>query len=536
MNTTAQFISYSSTGVFSTIISDYISGNALLKPFYNHPASIDGIKSAIENRKKYLTNRKVLTDVLKKQYTDVTLTTKQQLNIEQLNNQNCFTITTAHQPNIFTGHLYFIYKILHTIKLAEELQEQIPGNHFVPVYYMGSEDADLEELGEVTIKGKKYVWETKQTGAVGRMKIDKAFIALIDAIEGQLSVELFGNEIISLLRKTYTLHKSIEKATFELVNELFAEYGLVILLPDNAVLKKLFAPIIHKELKELFSHKAVAETMSIFPEQYKVQAAGRELNLFYLKDNTRERIEKVNGQWSIVNSSVKFDEHSIFEELETHPEDFSPNVILRPVFQELVLPNIVFIGGGGELAFWLELKKVFEAVGVPYPVMVLRNSFMIVPEKAVKKMQSLNMVPVDFFRSSAQLMEQIVKKYSSRQLNFSAEKTRLADVYKTIQTTAAEADISLQKHVDALYTIAAKKITRLEKKMYAAEKKKYEAEQRQIEKIKSLLFPFGNLQERVDNVMPYYAEYGSAFINMLYKNSTGLQQEFCIITAVDTGK
>ena len=534
MNTTAQFISYSSTGFFSTIISDYISGNVLLKPFYNHSASIDGIKSAIENRKKYPTNRKALTDVLKKQYSDVTLRTKQQLNIEQLNNENCFTITTAHQPNIFTGHLYFIYKILHTIKLAEELQEQIPGNHFVPVYYMGSEDADLEELGEITIKDKKYVWETEQTGAVGRMKIDKAFIALIDAIEGQLSVEPFGNEIISLVRKTYTLHTSIEKATFELVNELFGEYGLVILLPDNEALKKLFAPIIHKELKEQFSYKAVAETMRIFPEQYKVQAAGRELNLFYLKDNTRERIVKEGSKFKV--QSLKFSETELFQELESFPERFSPNVILRPVFQELVLPNIVFIGGGGELAYWLELRKVFEAVDMPYPVMVLRNSFMFVAEKTVNKMQSLGMAPADFFRSAAQLMGQIVKKYSSQQLNFSEEKNRLADVYKTIQTTAAAADISLEKHVDALYAIAAKKITRLEKKMYSAEKKKYEAEQRQIEKIKRMLFPFGNLQERVDNIMPYYAEYGSAFINMLYKNSTGLKQEFCIITAVDSGK
>ncbi len=533
MNTTAQFIPYSSTGFFSTIISDYISGNELLKSFYSHPVSIDGIKLAIEDRKKFASNRKVLTEVLNKQYADQNISTQQQLNIHQLNNENCFTITTAHQPNIFTGHLYFIYKILHTIKLAEELQQQIPGNFFVPVYYMGSEDADLEELGEVTINGKKYIWETKQTGAVGRMKIDRYFITIIDAIEGQLSVEPYGKEIISFIKKIYTLHKTIEQATFELVNELFAAYGLLILLPDNALLKKEFAPIITKELKEQFSHKAVSKTMRFFPAAYKVQAAGRETNLFYLKDDSRERIEKVNAEWSIVNSPVRFEEHSILEELKINPERFSPNVILRPVFQELVLPNIIFIGGAGELAYWMELKKVFEAVAVPFPVMVLRNSFMIVPQKATKKIKGLNMAVVDFFKPTDFLMEQVVKKHSAQQLNFSEEKNILSQLYKTIQEVAAAADASLLNHVDALHKGAAKKIAQLEKKIYKAEKKKFETQHRQVEKIKNLLFPGGNLQERVDNILPYYARYGRGFIDTLYKNSLALQQEFTILTETE---
>src|SRR5882762_9283056 len=164
MNTTAQLLPYSNTDFFSTIITDYISGSNLLQPFYKHSVTIEGIKAAIEERKKYSTNRKALVAVLQKQYAGFTLTAKQQFNIEQLNNENCFTITTAHQPNIFTGHLYFIYKILHTVKLAEELTLKMPGSNFVPVYYMGSEDADLEELGHIFINGEKQEWQTGQTG------------------------------------------------------------------------------------------------------------------------------------------------------------------------------------------------------------------------------------------------------------------------------------------------------------------------------------------------------------------------------------
>ncbi len=526
----AQQIPYAVSKAFSSIATDYVAQASVLQPFYEHHPNLQGLKNAIAARKKIKTNRAVLVSQLKKQYEGLALTSKLEANIESLLNENTFSITTAHQPNIFTGHLYFIYKILHAIKLAEELQTQISDCNFVPVYYMGSEDADLEELGEVTINEKKYTWETKQVGAVGRMKVDKNFVALIDAIEGQLLVEPFGAEIMALVRKAYTLDKTIEQATFEMVHALFAGYGLVVLLPDNATLKREFIPIVRKELEEQFSNKAVTETMGKFPAEYKVQAAGREINLFYLKDDSRERIEQENGQWTVVNNAVKFGEADMMDELENHPERFSPNVILRPVFQELILPNIAFIGGGGELAYWLELKKVFAAVGVPYPVLVLRNSFMVVNKKNADRIKALQMDIVDFFKPTHVLMLQLVKQSSALKLDLTEEKKELELLYEKIKKAAVAVDATLQQHTGNLLVKADKKLAQLEKKMLVAEKKKFEAQQRQVEKIKAGLFPSDNLQERVDNMMPYYAKYGASFIDMLYEHSTGLQQEFCIVT------
>ena len=525
----SQQIPYAQTKAFSSIVTDYLAGAPGLKPFYAHQPGLDGIKDAIAFRKKFSTNRSVLVNQLKVQYAGIPAPEKVLANIELLLQENTFTITTAHQPNIFTGHLYFIYKILHAIKLADELTAQITGCNFVPVYYMGSEDADLEELGVVNIDGKKYLWQTEQTGAVGRMKIDKAFITLMDAIEGRLLVEPFGKEILSLVRSVYSLNKTIEQATFELINELFASYGLVVLLPDNAVLKNEFAPIIRKELLEQFSAAAVTESMSGFPVEYKVQAAGRETNLFYLRDNIRERIEKVNGQWLIVNTNIKFDEQSILRELQINPERFSPNVILRPVFQELILPNIAFIGGGGELAYWLELKKVFEAVAMPYPVLILRNSFMLVNKKISQKMEALKISVTDFFKPTHEVMNQLVKQLSDTQLQLTEEKKNLGDIYEKIKRVAAIADHTLEQHTDALLVKALKKIEQLEKKMLLAEKKKFEAQQRQVEFIKTQLFPSGSLQERTDNMMSCYAAYGKAFIQNIYEHSQGLHQQFCIM-------
>ena len=525
-----EYIPYKSTGAFSAIAVDYVAAAEKLKPFYEHQPNVDGVKNAIKQREQTATDRLGLVQQLRQQYAAMPASETVQSNIDLLLQENTFTITTAHQPNIFTGHLYFIYKVLHAIKLAEELAVQIPGCNFVPVYYMGSEDADLEELGEVSINGKKYVWETEQQGAVGRMKIDKAFLNLVDGIDGQISVEPFGTEIMGMVRKAYTIGKTVELATFQFVHDLFESYGLVILLPDNAALKQQFSSIAKRELTEQFSSKAVASTMETFPEDYKIQAAGRELNLFYLLEDSRERIEKVGKYWQVVNSDIRFTEEQLMMELEQFPERFSPNVILRPVFQELVLPNVAFIGGGGELAYWLELKAVFAAAGVPYPVLVLRNSFMFINKKVGDKIAALKLATVDVFKATNELMSDLVTRASALQLNLLAERAELSQLYEKIKTVSTTVDVSLHRHVAALHTHADKKLAALEKKILLAEKKKFEAQERQLIKIKAVLRPNDGLQERVDNIIPYYALYGKDFIQLLYTHSTGFQQQFCIIS------
>lgn len=529
MNSTASHISYDSTGFFSKMVADYIAADKKLQPFYTHPVSIEGIKTAIEERKQYLTDRKLLTNVLLEQYKNITLTDKQQFNLTQLNSVNTFTITTAHQPNIFTGPLYFIYKILHAIKLAAQLKMELPEYDFVPVYYMGSEDADLAELNHIFINGEKHEWKTEQTGAVGRMKVDKALRKMIEEISGELSVYPFGNEIIQMLKDSYQDGATIEQATFNLVNKLFAEYGLLILLPDNSVLKNAFASVIKKELSEQFSAKAVAETVAAFPGEYKVQASGRDINLFYLLDDKRERIEFIDSTFNIQHSKSEFSETELIKELEQYPQRFSPNVILRPVFQELILPNIAFIGGGGEIAYWLELKKVFEAVGVPYPLLIVRNSFLFIPYELNALKEKLQFNTIDLFRSEVELLNELVKRDSSVQLSLEKEKIALADLYAAIKSAASKIDSTLAEHTEALKIAAVKRIDALEKKMLRAEKRKFETEQRQLHKIKSHLFPNNNLQERVESITLYYAKYGKNFIKMLEENSKGLEQEFCVL-------
>ncbi|MEJ7586100.1 MAG: bacillithiol biosynthesis cysteine-adding enzyme BshC [Ferruginibacter sp.] len=529
MDLTASYISYGDTRYFSKIVLDYLAQAPSIQPFYRHPVSLEGIKASITARQGIATDRQLLVDVLQKQYASVPVSESVAKNIGLLQNDNTFTLCTAHQPNIFTGPLYFIYKILHVVKLAGELKEQLKDNDFVPVYYMGSEDADLDELGHIYIDGEKYDWKTNQAGAVGRMKVDRALVDLIDTVSGQLLVHPYGAEIIGLMKECYKENVTIAEATFQLVNRLFGDYGVVILLPDNPRLKNAFIPVIEKELTTEFSYSMVQDTITKFPVEYKVQASGRELNLFYLKDDKRERIEMVKGEWSVVNTNLKFTKEGILAELKEFPGRFSPNVILRPVFQEWILPNVAFIGGGGEIAYWLQLKKVFEAVEVPYPVLMVRNSFLLVSRQIQAAVNKLKFGHGDLFQTEQELINQLVKRESVLQLSLQNEYRELAEFYEKLKLITADIDITLQRHTSALQTRGLKLLAALEKKMLRAEKRKFEVEQRKLEKIKRQLFPLNNLQERVDNLMPYYAVHGKGFIEMIYNHSKGLEQKFGVL-------
>ncbi len=527
MTNNSKYLPYKNTGYFSKLVLDYIEQDDKIKPFLQNPATLNGIKASIASRKDFSTDRKLLVEELHKQYEGIELSSLQHQNLTLLSSQNTFTVCTAHQPNIFTGHLYFIYKILHTIKLAQSLNTEMPQYNFVPVFYMGSEDADLDELGNISLNGEKLTWNTSQTGAVGRMLVDKELTNLVEQMRGQLGVYPHGEEIIQLFQSAYQTGTSIQQATLKLVNELFKVYGLLILIPDNARFKQAFNPVVKNELINKFSHPLVEETAEALGKYYKVQASGRVLNLFYLLDGKRERIVETDGIFKAAIYTWTKDE--ILSEVDEHPERFSANVILRGVFQETILPNIAFIGGGGEIAYWLELKNVFEACSVPYPVLIVRNSFLLIDENQLQQTHKLGFSLEELFKDDQQLVKMLVEENSNAKLKLSDELQELKRVYEHLKISAEKIDPTLAPHVNALHTAAAKKIEALQKKMFRAERKKFEAEQRQLHKLKQQLFPNNSLQERVDNFATYYAKYGKEWLQNVCDASLTLEQQFCIL-------
>ena len=531
MNCTATRLPYRQTHAFSRIALDYIDQEAALQPFFAAPPTQQGIQQAIAARKKFQNNRSLLVEVLEQQYTGVESAEKVKANIRSLLSPQTFTVTTAHQNNIFTGPLYFIYKIMHSIRLADQLNSLYPEIHVVPVFYIGSEDADLDELNHTWVGNDRLTWETRQTGAVGRMKIDKNLLALIGRMEGQLQVQPHGAAYTGMLREFYREGRSIAEATFLFVNHLFREYGLVVLQPDQPALKKTMQALFEDELLHQPASGIVEQTTrKLEAAGYKVQAQPREINLFYLEGDRRDRISYHNGQWKVLNGGPVFSREEILQELKNNPGKFSPNVILRGLYQETILPNIAFIGGGGETAYWLQLKDLFTHYQVPFPVLVLRNSFLVLEKKWQERAARLGFTAEDLFLPEQELLNRLVLQETAGKTRLNGALEEVEQLYTRLKEQAAAVDRTLAGHVEALHTGAAHRLKELEKKMLRAERRKYKDQQRQIKALKDHLFPGGGLQERRENLAGPYARWGDAFLEKLYEASLALEQEFVILS------
>lgn len=523
-------ISYGDTGRFSKIVLDYINKNEELRPFYKFDTTIDDIKKAIKSKEEAPVNRELLYTELKKQYNDVADAPKVDNNIELLRHDNTFSICTAHQPNLFTGHFYFIHKIMHIIRLSDDLNKELPDYHFVPIFFMGSEDADLDELNNFQFEGRKYTWSTNQTGAVGKMFVDKELVQLISTAEGRLSAEPFGDDIIRLLRNTFVEGTTIQQATFLFVHELFKQFGLIVFLPDSAAFKHEMKDVFEDDIFRNIPAQIVQKTSEAISEKYHAQAFARDINLFYMKDDIRERIIKAGDRYVVHQTDISFTEEELKEELEHHAERFSPNVILRGLFQETFLPDVAWIGGGGELAYWLQLKDLFDHYSVPYPMLILRNSLLIIEDKWEQLRKKLGLSIEDLFENEEILLQRLVKERSSVSLSLEKEKEEITTIFDRIVDRAGKIDTTLITHVKALEVKQLKKLERVEKKFVSAEKKKQSATSRQLHKLLNSLFPEGGLQERTDNFMLLYAEWGGQLFDEIYKASPTLTPAFTIIT------
>ncbi|UYQ94685.1 bacillithiol biosynthesis cysteine-adding enzyme BshC [Chitinophaga horti] len=522
-------IPYSETGFFSQLVADFLAEHPSIRPFYQYSPVKPDFEAAIRAKSTQPLDRELLVKALTVQYSQLEQDEQVKANIQLLGQADTYSVCTAHQPNIFTGYLYFICKILQTIKLAGELTAQFPGKHFVPVYYMGSEDADLDELGSIYLGNEKLTWKTDQAGAVGRMKTD-GLQPMIDGIMKHVGYGPHAAELKEMLDEAYLHHENIQEATLYLVNRLFGRYGLVVLVPDTPLFKQQIKHVLKEELWQQSSYKVVSATTEKILQHHKVQASPREINLFYLQEGSRERIVKEGEVWKVLHTNVEFNEQSLKREIDEHPERFSPNVILRGILQETILPNIAFIGGGGEIAYWVELKALFGHHNVPYPVLLLRNSFLWVDKFSAERLQKLNISITEFFQETELLINSFVLKHTNANLVLKKEYDDIEILFAQMETKAKSIDVTLVASVNAELKKAMKSLGKIEHKFLRAEKKKFAWQSEQIRQLKARLFPGNSLQERRENFLPYYAEHGPAFFDRLLEALTPVTDKFCVIT------
>ncbi len=506
----------------------YATGDASLRPFYNYDVDIQSFANVIEDKKKDKTDRALLVEVLKKQYKTFDEKGISTATIEQLSSENTFTVTTAHQPSLFLGPLYFIYKIASTIHLARELKKHYPNNNFVPVFVIGGEDHDFDEINNINIFAKKITWQNQESGAVGMMQTSSLSDVLAE-LKSILGESEAAQHIFSIVEKNYTSNEHYHSATQALIHDLMGKYGLLVLNTNDVQLKTAFAPIVLTELLEQPSQKLVSDTQNdLAALGFKAQAFPREINLFYLRKNLRERIVFEENQFKVLNTDYVFSKEEIIQEVENHPEYFSPNVVLRPLYQELILPNLAYIGGGGELAYWLERKSQFAEFGLNFPMLIRRNSVVWIDEASQNKMEKLGLSDEDLFQDTDLIVKNYVTKNASRELNISQEKADLKHLFARIETLAKQVDATLVNAVAAESTKQLAVLDQLENRIVRAEKQKHEVSINQIKALQQKFCPNNGLQERFDNFLPFYIKYGEDFFITLIENLNPLQSGFIV--------
>ena len=509
---------------FNRLVADYLSGKPELKHLYKYDFNIESFARIIADKANDRTDRELLVRVLQRQYEGITMSDATRRNIDSLMSKNTFTITAAHQPCVLLGSVFNIYKISSAVNLALQLRSKYPDQNFVPVFWMGSEDHDFDELGSTHIYGKKVEWPARDSegGAYGRRKT-AGFETILDealAIAGEPA-----RPMIEKLRSGLSTFPTFGPYTRYLVDVLFAETGLVVIDQDDAELKKAFAPIILDELQNSSAIKAIDSNVKWLSEHYTAQATPRDINLFYLSDNSRARIVKTKDGYEAVSPLSNFSSllgrggggegegvRSVFKfshtELEslaiTQPELFSPNVILRPVYQELVLPNLAFVGGAGELSYWLELMSVFDYHRVNYPMLVMRTSITVITPTIQKKLDKLGLGVLDFFGDIERLISDFVKSKLSADVAFDTEKTSMAALFDSIVQKAERVDPTLKGAVQAEKQKQLNALDALEGKILKAEKRKQEESINQIRTLHQAIMPAGSWQERIENFIPFY--------------------------------
>jgi bacillithiol biosynthesis cysteine-adding enzyme BshC len=523
-------ISYQNSGYFSTLIKDYLDQQPNLSNLYNRFPTVANFEGQIlEKGNNYnQENRKILVAELQKQYQNTTTSKATQNNITALEQSNTYTITTGHQLNLFSGPLYFLYKIISTINLATELKAKYPNSNFVPIYWMATEDHDFEEINYFNFKGKKFRWNINSSGPVGRLSTE-GLDAVFEVFAQELGSSTNAQKIKELFQKSYLEHATLAEATRFLANELFGEYGLVIVDADSAELKRTLIPYIKDELENQTSFKEVTATIEKLNE-YAIQVNPREINLFYIENDLRERIIFENKRYKVNHTDLSFSKEELFQLVETHPEKFSPNVILRPLYQEVLLPNLCYIGGAGEIAYWLELQAFFNASKISFPMLLVRNSVVLTTEKQIKKADALDLSWADLFSKQKDLVNQKTKALSEIDLDLSNVKEQLKKQFEALYTIANQTDDSFIGALKAQEIKQIKGIEHLEKRLLKAQKRKLAAVLERITQLQNELFPNQSLQERQTNFSEFYLENGEDLIPTLLEKLQPLISEFTIIT------
>lgn len=540
------FINFSDIPKHQNLFLDYLYEFDNVKNFYKYNfRSKDGypqlFKSILES-KRNKTFR--LSPIIENQYLGFSnLSPKTSKNLDIIDNPKTIAVVTGQQLGILGGPLYTIYKIITAIRLANQLNERFDDFKFVPVFWLEGDDHDFNEVRSVNIFDpenqvvsvgyKEEIEDDDAKQSVGNIIFDESINDFTSKIESLLRDTDFKSDLFLNLKNFYKAGKSFKQSFKELLFWLFDEYGLIIFDPQDIEIKKLLKPIFTKEINDFVVHtQKLIQTSAELEELYHAQVKVKPVNLFYHTDDGRYSIEPVDEIFKLKRKRKQFTKEEILNEINNSPERFSPNVLLRPICQDYLLPTGIYIGGPSEISYFAQVTPLYDFYKIVAPIIYPRSSVTLIEKNVSAALDKYDLSLSDIFLGLNELKEKVIAGLSENNIERTFEEAAndLELIFDKIKENLFAVDKTLVDSSTRYKEKVLSAFNELKMKSIKAQETKYETTIRQLTRLSNLLYPLENLQEREINFTYFYNKYGKELIGKIYDNISVSEFEHQIIT------
>lgn len=510
---------------------DYLYNFERVKKYYKYSFrdKEEFIKLFKKRSELQIEKRKQISEIIRHQYSPKEISGKTSENISLLNEKNTLAVVTGQQLGILGGPLYTFYKIVTAIKLCNSLNERYDEFSFVPVFWLEGDDHDFEEVKSINIidennnlKKISYedsIPEEENKGSVGFLKLTANINRFFDELNGELRDTEFKNDLISKLKSFYSEGKTFKDAFRDLLFWMFDNYGLIIFDPQDAEVKEMLKPIFKKEITDFRAHSEKLVNISAnLEEEYHAQVKVRAINLFYHTDEGRYLIEPVENEFRLKRKRKKFLFDELIDLIEKEPARFSPNVLLRPVVQDYLLPTAFYIGGPSEISYFAQVMPLYNLYQIEPPIIFPRASATLIEKSVSSILEKYNLTMTDVFIESDKLKDKIIETIYPNSLDeiFNRTSTEIELIFDKLKEQLFEFDKTIADASTKYRQKANYYLEELKGKALDAQKKKHEVTLRQIDKVSASIYPHANFQERELNFIYFAYRYGNDLIAKIF--------------------
>ena len=527
----AMYINFSDIPGHDNLFLDYLYEFENVKEFYKYNfREFDQYQRIFKkNCEAERINPATLNEIILAQYADQTTSNKTKKNIQLLSGENTLAIVTGQQLGLLCGPMYTFYKIITTLKLSKNFNDKYDDFNFVPVFWMEGDDHDFNEVRSINVIGndnniknigyKDKVDPDEAKTSIGSLKFDDSLKDCFDILDENLRDTEFKIPVLDKLKNYYSVGKTFAISFRELIHSLFDEYGLVILDPSDKKVKELLKPVIKKEINDFREHtEKLVNVSARLEEIYHAQVKVKPVNLFYSTDDGRYSIEPVDNEFRLKRKRISFTKEELINKVEEEPERFSPNVLLRPICQDYLLPTAFYVGGPSEISYFAQVTVLYEIYNIPTPIIYPRSSVTLLESNINKTLEKYDVSITDIFKGPEELKKKVVDSLTENKVDdvFTETESEVKEAIEKLRGRLYDIDKTIADTSNKYQSKILNSLSELKSKAEHAQNQKYEVTIRQLDKACTMLFPSNNLQERELNFTYFTNKYGEGFLKRLY--------------------